>query len=119
MEVFNEKDQVQVMGLNSLWGGGGAFIGFFISAQFVGVYALVICGLTYSLTSFLNCCSRKEMSLEKLREIIDVPKPEPILQQLKAYFTAPACLNKLTFVRLGCSRSDKLKFFFTHNILKL
>ena len=78
MEVFNEKDRVQIMAGNGAFGGAGGLLGFYLTSL-IPLYALTIAASVSGVFSILNVLSMKETPLKVLREEGNMPE----LQDLK------------------------------------
>ena len=87
MDVFNEKDRVQVMAGNGAFGGAGGLLGFYITSL-IPLYALSIAASLYVVFSILNVFSMKETPLKVLREEGKMPELHDLKTTLRGM-----CLN--------------------------
>ena len=71
--------------------------------------------LVFSVLSFVNCCSMKEIALKELRQLSDIPAQESFNKILKSYLTAPACMKKLQLgLFLAWNSLIGVWVFYTH-----
>ena len=114
MDVFNVKDQVQIMTGNAGFGGAGGLIGFLITAM-TQEYGMMISACIFGVCTLLNVLSMKEVPLPELKEQGLAPQLENLGKTLKGYLNAPLCLKKLQMnVFLNWNSLIGLWVYFTH-----